>query len=98
MRPGQTARVMLTSYDYVRYGAIPGRLKSVSASTFQDKDGRPYYKGIVHLSRPYAGDSPLNTILPGMTAEVGIRTGDRSVLAYLLKPIYRTLNQGLQER
>jgi len=37
-------------------------------------------------------------ILPGMTSQVNIRTGNRTVLDYMLKPLRKTLTQSLGER
>jgi adhesin transport system membrane fusion protein len=35
---------------------------------------------------------------PGMTATVDIRTGQRSVLKYLAKPIYKAFGGAMNER
>jgi len=37
-------------------------------------------------------------ILPGMTAQVDIRTGDRTLMDYLLKPLRKTLMESFGER
>jgi adhesin transport system membrane fusion protein len=37
-------------------------------------------------------------ILPGMTAQVDLRTGDRTVMEYLLKPIRKTTTEAFGER
>ena len=96
---GQRAKVKVDTYDFARYGAITGRLKSISATTFQDDDGRPYYKGVITLDKAYVGRNPRgNPVTPGMTVQAEIVTGSKSILAYLLKPIYTTLNSGFRER
>jgi len=96
---GQRAKVKIDTYDFARYGPVHGTLTSISATTFQDDDGRPYYKGIIKLDRTYAGRNPkANPITPGMTVQAEVITGSKSVLAYLLKPIYTTLQSGLRER
>jgi len=96
---GQRAKIKIDTYDFARYGAVRGTLTSISATTFQDDDGRPYYKGIIKLDRMYAGYNPkANPITPGMTVQAEVITGSKSVLAYLLKPIYTTLQSGFRER
>jgi HlyD family type I secretion membrane fusion protein len=96
---GQRAKIKIDTYDFARYGAVRGTLISISATTFQDDNGRPYYKGIIKLDRVYAGHNPkANPITPGMTVQAEIVTGSKSVLAYLLKPITTTLQSGLRER
>lgn len=39
-----------------------------------------------------------NKIVPGMPAEVFVRTGDRTALAYLSKPIVHQINRAFRER
>lgn len=96
---GQRAKIKIDTYDFARYGAVRGTLISVSATTFQDDNGRPYYKGIIKLDRMYAGYNPkANPITPGMTVQAEVITGSKSVLSYLLKPIYTTLQSGFRER
>ena len=97
---GQVAQVKVDSYDYVRFGSIPGTLQSISAMTFTDDIRRQdYYKGRVLLSRNYAGSQPgLHPILPGMTVDADIVTGEKSVLGYLLKPIQVAMRNALTEQ
>ena len=96
---GQRAKIKIDTYDFARYGAVRGTLISLSATTFQDDNGRPYYKGIIKLDRVYAGYNPkANPITPGMTVQSEVITGSKSVLSYLLKPIYTTLQSGFRER
>lgn len=97
---GQEVQVKVDSYDYVRFGAIPATLESISAMTFADEVRRQdYYKGRVKLSRSYVGASPGNhRILPGMTVDADIVTGDKSVLSYLLKPIQVAVSNAMSEQ
>ncbi len=96
---GQAAKLKFTTYDFARYGAVDGTLQSVSATTLFDEDGEPYYKGIVRLNQGHLGeDSARNPITPGMTLNAEIITQDRSLLQYLLRPVYRGINQGFHER
>lgn len=95
----QPAKVKVIAYDFARYGAISGVLKSISASTFRDDDGVPFYKGIIDLDKNHLGDDPdTNLVLPGMTVQADINTGEKSILQYLLKPIYVSASQAFRER
>jgi HlyD family secretion protein/adhesin transport system membrane fusion protein len=100
IRIGQEVWAKVSAFDFARYGAVPGRLKSFSATTFQDpQDGQLYYRGIVQLARVYVGDRPeQNPLLPGMVVQADIRLGDRSVLEYLFTPIYASLSNAMRER
>jgi len=99
VRPGQPVTVKVGTYDYARYGGVPGTLTGVSASTFVGEDGAPYYKGIVELERGYVGANPKrNHVLPGMTINADIKTGSKTVLQYLLKPLYASVDDSFHER
>ena len=51
------------------------------------------------LDQNYVGKNPeKNLILPGMVTEIDINTGERTVLEYLLRPIFVSLNTALSER
>ena len=97
---GQDVQVKVDSYDYVRYGAIPGKLESISAMTFSDEVRRQdYYKGRVTLTHNYAGAQPgVHPILPGMTVDADIVTGEKTVLGYLLKPIQVAVHNAMTEQ
>ncbi len=99
LKVGQHARVKVSAYDFSRYGVIDGTLEFLSATTFVDDKNESYYKGKIALSRGFVGNNPMrNLVLPGMTVEVDITTGEKTVLAYLLKPIHRSLTSAFQER
>jgi HlyD family secretion protein/adhesin transport system membrane fusion protein len=99
LRVGQPAQVKLTTYDVARHGAIEGQLSRISASTFQDEEGQPFYKATIKLAKNYVGqDAARNPALPGMVVDADIRTGSKSLLRYLLKPVYRSLDVAFRER
>ena len=99
LRTGQNARVKVTTYDVARFGAVEGQLERISASTFSDEEGAPYYKGVIALARNHVGETAgRNPILPGMVVDVDISTGSKSLLRYLLKPVYRSLETAFTER
>ncbi|GAA0590688.1 HlyD family type I secretion periplasmic adaptor subunit [Caenispirillum bisanense] len=97
---GQPVKIKVSSYDFVRYGSVAGRLEYVSATTYVDEQtGQPYYKGMVTMDRAYLGENPEeNRILPGMTVQADVVTGEKTLLEYLLKPIYVSLAHAFRER
>lgn len=99
LRPGQSAQVKLTAYDYATYGILPGKLEYISADTIVDEQGQSYYRIRVRTETNHLGtaDKPLH-IIPGMVAQVDVVTGNKMVLEYLLKPVIRTRNNALRER
>lgn len=96
---GQDVKVKVTSYEFSRYGHVMGRLTKISATTFVDEQENPYYKGFIELSQAYVGDNPnRNIILPGMTVQADIITGEKTLLQYLLKPVYKNIQGAFHER
>lgn len=99
LKVGFPAIVKISSFDYSRYGAIDGTVSSLSATTFADPKGNTYYKGVISLKQNHVGNVPgENLILPGMIVNADIITGQKSLLAYLLKPIQRALQSSFGER
>lgn len=99
IRPGQAARVKITAYDYSIYGSLEGRVEHISADTITNDRGESFYIIRVRTDRNYLGtpEEPLE-IIPGMTAEVDILTGRKTVLDYLLKPVLKARYNALRER
>lgn len=96
---GQAVKVKVHTYDFTRLGTVPGELIYVSATTMLDENNEPYYQGRVKLAQNYVGAvSTQNVLLPGMTVQADIATGRKTILQYLLKPIYTTVDQAMTER
>lgn len=101
----QSATLRLDPFDSSVYGTIEATVKFISGDTVVEDGSRPgqeqtFY--IVHLELPA---TPVTTsigkeveLIPGMTGQVDIKTGNRSVLTYLLKPVTKTLNQSFGEK
>lgn len=95
---GQNVSVKVNSYNFGRYGVVSGVLTFISATTFVGANGEKFYRGRIELQNDYVGDRPDLQVLPGMTVSAGIITGKKTILEYLLKPIQRALDSGLNER
>ena len=99
VKVGQNVRVKVSAFDYAKYGDIPGSLHTISASTFKDEEGKPYYRALVKLSKYHVGDNAdVNNITPGMTATVDIDTGEKSLFDFFIKPIIKALDTSFRER
>ncbi|VEG90176.1 HlyD family type I secretion periplasmic adaptor subunit [Legionella spiritensis] len=102
IKPGQSAMVKITAYDFSIYGGMKGNVEQISADTItDDSNGKEetYYIIRVRTEKNYLGTParPLY-IIPGMLATVDILTGHKSVLDYLLKPILKAKQTALRER
>lgn len=98
LKTGQPVQVKISSFDFSRYGSMRGKLEFVSAATFTGEGGERYFQGRVKLDHDYVGQDRRNSLLPGMTVMADIITGDKTVLAYLLKPIRNALSTAFTER
>ena len=94
--PGQQALVKFSAYSFVVYGGLDGTGERVGADTIMDEDGNPYYEINVRTGEPNFGED--KPIIPGMTVEVDILTGKKTILEYLMKPILRAKQYSLSER
>lgn len=96
IRPGQEAVVKFTAYEYAVYGGLSGVIDSITPDTIVDERGNAHYRGRIRIEKSEFGeDLP---ILPGMVAQVDIKTGKRTVLSYLLRPLLRAKASALRER
>lgn len=96
LRPGQEAMIKFTAYDFMVYGGFEAKVRHISADTITDERDNTFY--VVRLET-VSEDLPEHiNIIPGMTTDVDIITGKRTVLQYLLKPVLRATSMALTER
>lgn len=99
VKVGDIAEIKVTTFDSAVFGVVKGTVSHLSPSTFTTEDGAPYYKAIVSLDQDFVGqEAAPRRILPGMVVQADIITGAKSLVRYLLKPVYRSLNAGFTER
>lgn len=99
IRAGQLADVKVHSYDSSRYGSLEGVVRQISPSTYLDEHAVPYYKVKVGLDRAFLGAREGEmAVIPGMTVEVDIITGSKSVMEYLLRPVSRGFQNAFTQR
>jgi membrane fusion protein, adhesin transport system len=96
IRPGQKATVKFTAYDFSIYGGLEAKVENISPDTVVDEKGNAYY--LVRVRTTQANFSEKLPIIPGMTAEVDVLTGNKTVLSYLLKPVLKAKAYALSER
>lgn len=99
LRQGMRAIVKLTAYDFAIYGGLEGEVEHISADTIKDEKGESFYIVRIRTKSNLVGseNKPL-LIIPGMRTNVDIITGDKTLMAYLLKPILRAKQNALTER
>ena len=96
IRPDQAATVKFTAYDFSIYGGLEAKVENISPDTVVDERGNAFYLVRVRTLKPGFNDKL--PIIPGMTAEVDVLTGKKTVLSYLLKPVLKVRDGALRER
>lgn len=96
---GQTASLRFTAFDARTTPQVDGVVNRISADTTADqRTGQAYYTvriGISPSELARLGDVKL---VPGMVVESFIKTGDRTVLSYLTKPLFDQVARAFRER
>lgn len=104
LRPGLDATVKISAYDFAIYGGLHGKVELISPDTIKDDDrarqGKPdtYYRVLIRTDQAELtrGDKHF-PIIPGMTATAEIRTGEKTILDYILKPALKA-REAFRER
>ena len=103
VRKGLEANIRFDPFDFTIFGSVDGKVIYVSADTIKEdtqKGEEIYYRAHVATRSNPATTTTGKTleILPGMTVQVDIRTGERTLMKYLLKPLRKTLAESFGER
>lgn len=98
---GMPATIKLMAFDFSIYGTLEGQVIHVGADTVTDerqREPRPYYEVFIELEdTTLQGPSGQVEIRPGMQAQIELHSGQRTVLQYILKPLFKT-TEALSER
>jgi adhesin transport system membrane fusion protein len=101
LRPGLRATVKLGAYNYLVYGALQGRVESISPDTMRERgqpEQEPYYRVLVRTDRAaLKHDGELLPTIAGMTATVEILTGKRTLFDYFVRPVLK-MEEAFRER
>ena len=97
VHPGMPVAVKLDTYDYYRYGGLEGEVEYISPDTLESgaatasPQNQAFYRVRVRTraSSLHGPDGRPLPVLPGMTGSVEIRTGERSVLEFLVSPMLK---------
>lgn len=100
IRPDQEALIKVTAYDFSIFGGIEGKVSNITADSLVDeKTGEPFYQVRVATDKStLERDGKAYSIIPGMICSVDIKTGRKTILSYLLKPINKARQEAMSER
>jgi HlyD family secretion protein len=109
LHDGEEVRIKLDAFPFQRHGTLDGRIKTISADTFQpggdgqdagaqQRTGAPYYRARVALLDTHLLNMPADArLLPGMTVTAEIKVGRRRIISYLLYPVLKGLDESMRE-
>ncbi len=97
VRAGQAVELMFTALNSSRTPRLEGEMAQVSADRLRDADsGEPYYSARVRVPPAALAGRLGAQIRSGMPVQVFARTGERSLLNYLFKPLTDRLPLALE--
>ncbi|MBL8642017.1 MAG: HlyD family type I secretion periplasmic adaptor subunit [Alphaproteobacteria bacterium] len=99
LRPGLPAMVKITAYDFTIYGGLQGEVSDISADTIKNEKGEFFYRVKVRTKEnSLHRKGEVLPIIPGMIATVDIQTGKKTVMEYLMKPFFKTVENSMNEK
>lgn len=98
VHPGQQVVLRFSSFSSRTTPEIDGILSRVSPDTLVDQATQvPYYRGEVTIPPEQVEKLEGLALIPGMPVEVYVQTGDRSPMAYLVKPLSDYFTRAFRE-
>lgn len=103
VKVGQPVEIKLSAYEYTVYGSLKGTVQSISPDALGDPEraAQPeatWYRALVRAEAAalQVGERQF-PVLPGMTGTAEIRTGQRTVLGFLMRPMMKS-QEAFRER
>jgi HlyD family type I secretion membrane fusion protein len=103
VKPGDETKIKLDAYRFTEYGTVVGRVRSVSADSFNRLDdgtpsGTRFYKSRIEITEIKLRNVPKDvTLLPGMPLQADIVVGERTIMQYLLGTVIKNISEGMRE-
>lgn len=98
VRTGLQADIRISSFVDAPSLIVEGRVLSVSTDRREQPNSQqPFYLARVEVTPHGVTQLGIHRLRPGMTADVVIKTGERSFMAYLIAPLQRQLFQAFKE-
>ncbi|MBM7062098.1 HlyD family type I secretion periplasmic adaptor subunit [Pseudomonas sp. UL073] len=99
MVPGLDVDMAFPAFNHSQTPNIPGRVKTISADRLVDEESKqPFYLAQVEVTADGMELLSSNHIRPGMPATVTIKTGERNLMSYLLKPMLDRVDSAFKEQ
>jgi HlyD family type I secretion membrane fusion protein len=97
--PGMVAEVKFPAFHYIGNQIIRGSVKSISRDRLVDEATKEaYFAAEVVVDRATVPETIVRRLTAGMTADVILPTGERTVMEYLVRPLTDRWSKGMRER
>lgn len=98
VRAGLAVELMFSAFQQNKTPRLTGKVVMLGADRIADqRTGMPYYPVNVTIDADSIPKLGANELRPGMPVDVFIKTGERTFVSYLLKPITDRLNAAVAE-
>lgn len=99
VEPGQKVNIKVETFEFTKYGSLPGTVRKIAHDVTMDEQMGPVYRALIELERDTinVGDKPIR-LIPGMSVTVDVNVGERRLIEYILTPVLRYKNESLRER
>lgn len=98
VHPGLPVELMFTAFNRSSTPVLNGRVLMVSADRVVDeKTGLPYFRLTAQVDADSARLLQGQQLRPGMPVEVFVKTGERTLMNYLMRPLIDRVHGGLRE-
>lgn len=97
VHPGLDVDLLFSAFQQSTTPHVPGKMVNVSADVLFDPNGVPFYKAVVEVTPEGMKNLRQHQIRAGMPVEVFVRTGERTLMNYLIKPLTDRLQSALTE-
>lgn len=98
VKPGLMVDILFSAFNQVNTPRVSGRVAWVSADVMlEPKQNQPYFKAFVEVTAEGVSQLKQHEIRAGMPVEIFVRTGERTAMNYLMKPLLDRLNRAMSE-
>lgn len=97
VKPGAKTDVRFSSFAHSPQLVVEGEIVSISNDLLAEPNQPPYYLARVAITPAGMKDLGKRQLQPGMPVEVIVKTGERSVLTYLLHPLLKRMAASMKE-
>lgn len=98
VKPNLPVELMFTAFNQRKTPRVSGMVTKVSADRLTDeKTGAPYFKLYAEATAEGVHRLRDEKVRPGMPVEVFVKTGERTMLNYLIRPILDRAHSALRE-